>query len=82
MDNGATKSGSAGVVKRSWPELVGADAEHAKAMVKEQNPSVTPTIVPEGSFVTCDYRQHRVRIYINSETNKVVSGPKTRLVKP
>ncbi|GLJ50559.1 hypothetical protein SUGI_1077120 [Cryptomeria japonica] len=76
MENRATNSGSAEAVKRSWPELVGADVEHAKAMVKQENPSVTPTIVPEGSFVTCDYRQDRVRIYVNSETNKVVSGPK------
>ncbi|GLJ50557.1 hypothetical protein SUGI_1077100 [Cryptomeria japonica] len=76
MENGATKSGSAGAVKRSWPELVGADVEHAKAIVKQENPSVTPTIVPEGSFVTCDYRQDRVRIKSTPKPTRLFQVPK------
>lgn len=62
--------------KNSWPELVGEDAKYAKQVIEDENPLVTAVIVPEGSPVTADFRCDRVRVFINPDTNKVVSVPK------
>lgn len=51
--------------KDSWPELVGSQGAVAAATIERQNPYVDAVIVPEGSFVTADFRCDRVRVWVN-----------------
>ncbi|GMN53491.1 hypothetical protein TIFTF001_022651 [Ficus carica] len=52
--------------KNSWPELVGVKSEVAENKIKSENPSVkSVNIVPEGSFVTADFRTDRVRVWVD-----------------
>ena len=64
-------------IKSSWPELVGKTGEEAKAVILKENPYVTKVeILLEGSGVTMDYRQSRVRIFVNDE-GIVAETPRT-----
>nr|prf inhibitor,subtilisin [Vicia faba] len=56
--------------RTSWPELVGVSAEEARK-IKEEKPEAEIQVVPQGSFVTADYKFQRVRLYVD-ESNKVV----------
>jgi hypothetical protein len=60
--------------KRSWPELVGWDKVEAKAHL-EATTTKAIYLVPEGSVVTMDWNQDRVRVMFNPATNKVSSAP-------
>ncbi|KAJ4840560.1 hypothetical protein Tsubulata_011028 [Turnera subulata] len=51
--------------KSSWPELQGARGEAAVKKIEKQNPYVDAVIVPEGSFVTQDFRCDRVRVWVD-----------------
>lgn len=62
--------------KKAWPELVGQDAEVAKATIQLENPSITLVqIIPKDSMVTMDYSTSRVRIFVNTD-NTVASPPR------
>jgi len=65
--------------KSSWPECVSEPLtceECQNHIIEEKNPEISIiSIVPEGSFVTYDYRTDRVRIFCNG-TN-VTSIPVT-----
>lgn len=50
------------------------DGEEAKKKVEEDLPGIRVQILPEGSFVTRDYRLDRCRIFVN-EAGKVVGTP-------
>lgn len=58
--------------KISWPELVGnTTGEEAKSIIMEENPIVTNVVIlPEGSMVTRDWNEYRVRIFV--DTNVIV----------
>ncbi len=61
--------------KVAWPELVGTDGEAAKARILADDSSLSVFILPEGSFVTMDFNERRVRIYVDGEGN-VASAPR------
>jgi hypothetical protein len=62
-------------LKTEWPEVVGQTGQDAKAQILADRPDVTVYILPEGSFVTMDYRTNRVRVFINGAGN-VASPPR------
>ncbi|CAI9098281.1 OLC1v1034902C1 [Oldenlandia corymbosa var. corymbosa] len=66
--------GSTAGPKKTWPELVGLTSEEAERRIKEEKPGANVQIVPEGCFVTMDYRTNRVRIFTGSD-GKVVRAP-------
>ncbi len=61
--------------KVAWPELVGNTGEAAKAHILADDSSLNVIILPEGSFVTMDFNERRVRIYVDGEGN-VISTPR------
>jgi len=61
--------------KTEWPELDGRPAEEAKTQIKTDRPDVTVEILPDGSFATMDYREDRVRVYVD-EDDYVVGTPR------
>lgn len=62
--------------QQSWPELVGMSGNAAKAKLQSGHPSLAIIeLVPEGSFVTEDYRTDRVRIWIDGTTQTVTVPP-------
>lgn len=62
----------------TFPELIGLSGEEAKAKLREQYPSETLLsqidVIPDGNMVTMDYREDRVRIFVD-KTGKVTSAP-------
>uniref|UniRef100_A0A6U1RBT9 Subtilisin inhibitor domain-containing protein n=1 Tax=Cyclophora tenuis TaxID=216820 RepID=A0A6U1RBT9_CYCTE len=60
--------------KTSWPELIGVEGEVAVVTIRNENSSVTPIIVLEGSIVTADYDIYRVRVWVD-ENGFVVTAP-------
>eukprot|EP00262_Sarcandra_glabra_P000548 TRINITY_DN10642_c0_g1_i1.p1 TRINITY_DN10642_c0_g1~~TRINITY_DN10642_c0_g1_i1.p1 ORF type:complete len:130 (-),score=31.18 TRINITY_DN10642_c0_g1_i1:2-391(-) len=52
--------------KGIWPEVVGLTVEEAEKKIKEEMPMVRFQIVPQDHFVTMDYNQRRVRIFVDS----------------
>jgi hypothetical protein len=65
----------------TFPGLLGMQGEDAKAKLRNEYPSKdllsVIQVIPENSPVTMDYREDRVRIYIDKETGKVTSVPQT-----
>lgn len=57
--------------KSSWPELVGVEAEIAKATIERENNLVTAVVVYEQCGVPEDFRCNRVWVYVNC--NNVVT---------
>lgn len=55
--------------RKTWPELVGIAGEEAERRIKEQIPGVTVHKIPQGNFVTMDFRTNRVRIFVDSAGN-------------
>jgi Potato inhibitor I family len=61
--------------KTSWPELVGRPGEEARSIIMQENPNMTLVqLVPVGSFVTADWREDRVRIYVEEDETKTVAS--------
>jgi hypothetical protein len=60
--------------KTSWPELVGTRGTYAQRVINSERPDLTVQIVKYGQMVTMDYREDRVRIYLN-QSGKVGSTP-------
>jgi hypothetical protein len=58
----------------SFPMLSGMDGEEAKAMLKSEYPSLSIQLLPENSIVTMDYREDRVRLFVD-KGGKVVKVP-------
>ncbi|KAF8029296.1 hypothetical protein BT93_E1853 [Corymbia citriodora subsp. variegata] len=56
--------------KMTWPELVGSTAEAAEKKINEEiGDSIRVQVVPPNTFVTMDYNQRRVRLYVDSSGN-------------
>ncbi|MDA2805614.1 serine protease inhibitor [Nocardiopsis suaedae] len=53
--------------EQSWPELTGADAHTAERVIERENPRVNAVLLPEGSYVTMDFRCDRVRVFYLGE---------------
>lgn len=63
--------------KEQWPELVGKTGEEAKAIIENENVNVKEVrIIPNMSPVTADYREERVRIFVDKD-GKVAAPPGT-----
>jgi hypothetical protein len=60
--------------KTAWPELVGANGEAAKAKIADATGFLVQ-VVPDGSMVTMDFREDRVRIFVDASGN-VVTPPR------
>ncbi|XP_077984318.1 uncharacterized protein LOC144438962 [Glandiceps talaboti] len=52
---------------KEWPELVGKTKEEAKELILKECPDVQVDYLPEGSMVTMDFNEKRVRIFITEE---------------
>eukprot|EP00339_Tiarina_fusa_P016542 CAMPEP_0117016380 /NCGR_PEP_ID=MMETSP0472-20121206/12920_1 /TAXON_ID=693140 ORGANISM="Tiarina fusus, Strain LIS" /NCGR_SAMPLE_ID=MMETSP0472 /ASSEMBLY_ACC=CAM_ASM_000603 /LENGTH=68 /DNA_ID=CAMNT_0004720411 /DNA_START=289 /DNA_END=495 /DNA_ORIENTATION=- len=59
----------------SWPELVGMTGQDAQATLRTEHPDWTIQVIPDGSMVTMDYREDRVRIFVDANDGKVVKAP-------
>jgi hypothetical protein len=62
--------------KESWPELVGKTGEESKAAILKERAELNVVIIKDGSPVTRDYREDRVRVVVD-EQNEVVVAPRT-----
>ena len=63
----------------SFPELVGLSGEDAKTKLRHEYPILslsTIQVIPDNSIVTMDYREDRVRIFVDEKTGKVVNAPR------
>ena len=63
---------------RSWPALVGTDGEAAIATIRAQRPDLPAKnvqAVPQGAMVTMDFREDRVRVFVE-EDGKVARAPR------
>jgi Potato inhibitor I family len=74
---GSNPDGVVDFTKTSWPELVGRPGEEARSIIMQENPNMTLVqLVRVGSMVTADWREDRVRIYVeDDEERTVVSIP-------
>jgi hypothetical protein len=59
----------------SWPELVGMTGDQAENSLRADHPDWTIQVIPNGSMVTMDYREDRVRIFVDDD-GKVVNPPR------
>ncbi|MCX5130258.1 serine protease inhibitor [Streptomyces sp. NPDC002812] len=60
--------------KSVWPELMGMPAEEAREQIRAEFPEIAVHVVPEGSMVTMDFNEQRVRLFV--ENGKVVRDPR------
>ncbi|WP_143196900.1 serine protease inhibitor [Streptomyces sp. CB00455] len=60
--------------KNEWPELMGKPAEEAREQIRAEFPEVSVHVVPEGSMVTMDFNEQRVRLFVKD--GKVVLEPR------
>ena len=58
-----------------WPELVGLTQEETERKIKENMPRVQIQVVGGNSFVTMDFNQGRVRLYLDP-SGKVQRPPR------
>lgn len=68
MINGETHGqlvGSNSGAKTTWPELVGLTAEEAERKIKEDFPRAEIQVILPDCFVTMDFKQDRVRLYVD-----------------
>jgi hypothetical protein len=59
-----------------WPDksLVGMTGDEAKKEINDADPSLLVQIIPDGSMMTMDYSESRVRIFVDGD-GKVVRQP-------
>ena len=62
-------------MKTSWPELLGLPGVEAKSKILADNPKLTVIILAVGTFVTQEFREDRVRVYVDSD-QKVAQIPR------
>ncbi|KAI4342489.1 hypothetical protein MLD38_027116 [Melastoma candidum] len=60
--------------KIEWPELVDSMADEAEKKIKEEMPHLHIQVVPAESFVTMDFNENRVRIYLNSSGKRTTDA--------
>jgi hypothetical protein len=71
-----SKVGGMNTNNTSWPDLVGVSGELAKNVIQKQLPNFEIEIVPWGSFVSMEFKEDRVRIFVDEETGEVKETPK------
>jgi Potato inhibitor I family len=49
----------------SFPRLSGMDGKEAMKLIEKEYPSLSVQLLPENSVVTMDYREDRVRIFVD-----------------
>ena len=59
--------------KRKFPEYVGLSGEEVKSKLKSERPAMTIQIVNLGDMVTMDFREDRIRIWVDD--NGIVAKP-------
>eukprot|EP00747_Dinoflagellata_sp_TGD_P212046 gnl/TRDRNA2_/TRDRNA2_85183_c0_seq2.p1 gnl/TRDRNA2_/TRDRNA2_85183_c0~~gnl/TRDRNA2_/TRDRNA2_85183_c0_seq2.p1 ORF type:complete len:241 (-),score=58.78 gnl/TRDRNA2_/TRDRNA2_85183_c0_seq2:384-1052(-) len=58
--------------KQSWPELVGTAGEAAVATIRAERPDLAEVLtVPEDAMVTMDWREDRVRVFVDGSGNTI-----------
>lgn len=67
--------GSNTAPKMEWPELVGLTPEEAEKKIMEEMPRAQIQVVAANSFVTMDFNQGRVRLYLDP-SGKVQRPPR------
>ncbi|KAL9660643.1 hypothetical protein QQ045_025460 [Rhodiola kirilowii] len=55
--------------RNTWKELVGKTAAEAEKKIKEEFPEAYTPVMPVGSYVTCDWRVDRVRLFVDDAGN-------------
>lgn len=60
--------------KSAWPELLGKPAEEAREQIQAQCPEIMVHMVPEGSMVTMEFNEQRVRLFVKG--GRVVQEPR------
>jgi len=60
--------------KQTWPELVGKPYAEAEAVIKRDAPELKVSKVKPGSMMTMDYREDRVRVFVDND-DKVEKAP-------
>ncbi|MCX4783629.1 serine protease inhibitor [Streptomyces sp. NBC_01264] len=60
--------------KSAWPELTGKPVEEARRHIGSEFPEITVHVVPEGSMVTMDFNEQRVRLFVKD--GKVIREPR------
>ncbi|MFE3864484.1 serine protease inhibitor [Streptomyces goshikiensis] len=60
--------------KSEWPELMGKPAAQARQQIGAEFPEITVHVLPEGSMVTMDFNEQRVRLF--AKDGKVVREPR------
>ncbi|KAF8086819.1 hypothetical protein N665_0611s0005 [Sinapis alba] len=55
---------------KTWPELVGTNGDYAASLIKRENPSFDVSVLLIGTIVTADFRENRVRVWV--DTNRIV----------
>ncbi|MFD3720760.1 serine protease inhibitor [Streptomyces sp. NPDC058674] len=58
-----------------WPELVGRTADEAVAAIRSACPDAEVPVVAEGCMVTMDFREDRVRVFVDAD-GRVVRTPR------
>mmetsp|Transcript_21919 Transcript_21919/g.33190 ORF Transcript_21919/g.33190 Transcript_21919/m.33190 type:complete len:109 (+) Transcript_21919:90-416(+) len=63
-------------ISSTWPDkiLKGMSGEEAQKEIKNVDPSLETHVLPEDAIVTEDYREDRVRIFVDTQ-GKVVNQP-------
>ena len=57
-------------LKTTWPELVGRAGKAAVSTIKAERPDLqSVTSIEEGSMMTMDFREDRVRVMVNVDGN-------------
>jgi len=69
--SGGSSSGSGecgeGGSEGPWPECIGVDGDECCAIINDCNSALECHVVPEGSAATMDYREDRVRVFVDGQ---------------
>jgi len=68
------QAATAALSEAEWGQLVGDNGEAAKAVIECADGVRQCVVVPEGSMVTMDWREDRVRVFVDANSN-VVRAP-------
>ena len=50
-----------------WSQLVGKNAREAIDHLRSERPDVKVEMIPSGSMVTADYREDRIRVFVDDQ---------------
>mmetsp|Transcript_4695 Transcript_4695/g.9626 ORF Transcript_4695/g.9626 Transcript_4695/m.9626 type:complete len:102 (-) Transcript_4695:145-450(-) len=70
-----SKPSSNGALVHEWPSLKGAKSDYAKVVITDERPDVNVFVVPKDAMVTMDFREDRVRLFVDKD-EKVVRVPR------